>query len=432
MVSIMDSKDSKTRRSKYKEELNEILVSTTSFGKWVLIALVCGLVVGLAGVAFSKSMAAATSARAAHPWLIFTLPLGGLLIVFIYNLFDNANDKGTNLILSSVQTGNAVPIKMAPCIFLGTIITHLCGGSAGREGAALQLGGSISAFLGKFIHLNEADTKMITMCGMSACFAALFGTPMAAAIFPLEVVTVGVLHYSALVPCVISSFVAAGIARHFGIHPEAFYVSYIPRFEFKSAAIVILLGCLCAFVSIAFCLCLHTAGSLFKWYFRKPYIRVLAGSAILIAMTLLVGNQRFNGAGVNFIEGFFETETVFPPDFILKMIFTAVTLGCGFKGGEIVPTMYIGAAFGTLFGMLTGFAPSLCTACGIVAVFCGVTNSPLSSFLIAFELFGFDGMPFYLLVTAVADRLSGYYSLYGSQQLMHAKINLEFADNKPH
>lgn len=391
------------------------------FLKWTIISTLCGILIGLVGTAFSYSMSYVTNFRMAHPLIIFGLPLGGILIVFIYKLFKNENDTGTNLVLSSIQSGEEVPLRMAPCIFLSTVITHLFGGSAGREGAALQLGGSIGSSIGKLLHMIDNDRHIITMCGMSAAFSALFGTPMTAAIFPMEVVSIGIMQYRALIPCVISSLTANQVAFALGLHAETFFFSDIPAFSWKTGGIISILAACCALVSVLLCVSLHQATHIYQYIFKNTYLRIIAGGLIVIGLTLLVGHQAYNGAGMNYIEEFFQESYVFPAAFLLKILFTACTLGAGFKGGEIVPTLYIGAAFGCLFGMVSGFSTNLCTAVGMAAVFCGVTNSPISSLLLSFELFGYHGMPYYLLAVAVSYTLSGYFGLYSSQHLYMTK-----------
>ncbi len=399
--------------------------------KWALFALLSGILLGLVGSLFYYCMKYATETREAHPWLVLLLPLGGLLIVGAYRILHNEKDSGTNLVLSAIQSGEQIPLKMAPSIFIATVLTHLFGGSAGREGAALQLGGSIGNTLGRQFRFDEKDQHIMIMCGMSAAFSALFGTPMAAAIFSMEVVSVGIMHYSALVPCVISSLTAHGVALWLGIAPEQFLIAQIPGFTVQTAAQTALLAILCAGVSVLFCIALHSSERLYQKFFKNPYLRVAAGGVFVILLTLLVGNQDYNGAGMSVIARCFENECV-PYAFLLKILFTAVTLGAGFKGGEIVPSFFIGAAFGCLMGNLIGLSPALTAAIGMGAVFCGVTNCPITSLLICFELFGFEGMPYFLLSVSISYMLSGYYGLYRSQKIVYSKYKTEFINRKTH
>ena len=399
--------------------------------KWDIFAILVGTIVGLCGSAFYFGMSYVTFLRTAHPWLILLLPAGGLVIVGLYHLFHDEKDTGTNLVISAIHSGDELPFRMAPLIFVSTLITHLFGGSAGREGAALQMGGSIGNALGRLFRFDEKDKHVMIMCGMSAAFSALFGTPMAAAIFPMEMVSVGVMYYIALVPCVISSLVAHGIAVSFGVSNELFLIGEVPAFGILSSVKISVLAILCALVSILFCVILHQTGHLYKKLFKNPYLRVFAGGCLIVLLTCLVGSQSYNGTGINIIENCING-TVRPEAFLLKMIFTALTLGAGYKGGEIVPSFFTGAAFGCLFGNLLGFSPTLCTAVGMTSVFCGVTNSPITSLLISFELFGYDGMPYFLLATAFSYMLSGYFGLYHSQKIVYSKYKTNYINKATH
>ncbi len=414
-------------RHKIKHNAHRALVSL----KWIIFAIIVGVIVGLCGTAFYFSLSLVTVLRTQNIWLIFLLPLGGVGIVAMYHLLHDEKDTGTNLVISAIHSDEELPLRMAPLIFLSTLITHLFGGSAGREGAALQMGGSIGNALGKLFRFDDKDKHVMIMCGMSAAFSALFGTPMAAAILPMEMVSVGVMYYIALVPCVISSLVAHGIAYSFGVSNELFIIRSIPKFGIASSIEISILAILCALVSILFCVLLHKSEDLYKRFFANPYIRAIAGGCIIIVLTLLVGNQDYNGTGINIISHCING-TVRPEAFLLKMIFTALTLGAGYKGGEIVPSFFTGAAFGCLFGNLLAFSPTLCTAVGMTAVFCGVTNCPITSLLISFELFGYDGMPYFLLATALSYMLSGYFGLYRSQKIVYSKYKTNYINKATH
>lgn len=414
-------------KHKIKHNAHRALVSL----KWIIFAIIVGVIVGLCGTAFYFALSLVTVLRTQNTWLIFLLPLGGVGIVAMYRILHNEKDTGTNLVISAIHSDDELPLRMAPLIFVSTLITHLFGGSAGREGAALQMGGSIGNALGKLFRFDDKDKHVMIMCGMSAAFSALFGTPMAAAILPMEMVSVGVMYYIALLPCVISSLVAHGIAYSFGVSNELFLIHYIPKFTIVSAIEISILAILCALVSILFCVLLHKSEDLYKRFFANPYIRAIAGGCIIIVLTLLVGNQDYNGTGINIISHCING-TVRPEAFLLKMIFTALTLGAGYKGGEIVPSFFTGAAFGCLFGNLLGFSPTLCTAVGMTAVFCGVTNCPITSLLISFELFGYDGMPYFLLATALSYMLSGYFGLYRSQKIVYSKYKTNYINKATH
>lgn len=414
-----------------KKKLGQSAKSAGTSVKWVVFALITGLVVGSIATMFHFSISIATMVREKSPWVIFLLPIGGLIIVRCYRMVKDEKELSTNSVLSAIHSNEKLPLKMAPLIFVSTVITHLFGGSAGREGAALQLGGSIGNGLGALFHFDDDDKHIMIMCGMSAAFAALFGTPMAAAIFSMEVISVGIMQYSALVPCVIASLSAFSVAQAFGVGQELFLVTQVPNFTIFSATKVTILAVLCAVLSIAFCIMLHQTEHLYKKLFKNPYLRVIVGGCLIIVLTLLVGDQTYNGTGMHTIEEAMEGHVV-PYAFILKMIFTAITIGAGYKGGEIVPSFFIGATFGCLFGNVLGFAPDLCAAVGMASLFCGVTNCPITSLLISFELFGYEGMPYYLLAIAFSYMLSGYYGLYSSQRIMYSKYRTKYINRHSH
>lgn len=409
---------------KIKEKFTPARETALSFLRWLILAIITGFVVGGVGILFVKGLGLANTFRNAHTKIIFALPLAGLLIVFLYKISNYENDKGTNLVISTLQAKSQIPFRMAPLIFVSTILTHLFGGSAGREGAALQLGGSIGNQLGRWFHLKEEDTRMLVMCGMSAAFASIFGTPLAAVIFAMEVGSIGVMHYGAFVPCMFSALVASTFAQEMGCHAEAFTITESVDFALVPALLIVLLGILCACISMIFCKALHESGHLFRKYFPNAYLRVVVGSGIIIVLTLILHTTAYSGAGVNLIEEAFLGESP-RMAFLWKMVFTAVTLGVGFKGGEIVPSFCIGATFGCLFGSLVGLSPSLCAAVGMVSVFCGVTNSPITSLVIGFEMFGFDSMRYLLIGVAISYMLSGYTGLYSEQTITSSKLKLE-------
>ena len=400
--------------------------------KWLLISVGIGILIGSIASVFGHALTWANDFRNQHPVIILALPFAGILIVFLYRVSKNTDDRGTNMVISSIHSATGIPFRMAPLIFISTVLTHLCGGSAGREGAAIQLGGSIANRLGKIYNLNENNQRIIIMCGMSAGFAALFGTPMAAAIFALEVISIGIMHYSALVPCVTSAMIAHFVADFFKVKPESFTVAEIPPMEPVTFFKIVLFAGLIGGVSVLFCIFLHTTESIYKICFKNPYARIFAAGCIVILLTAVVGNTSYLGSGMGIIERIFHEGTTPNHTFLLKIIFTALTLGAGFKGGEIVPSFCIGAAFGCVVASLFGLPVTLVAACGMIGVFCGVTNCPITSLLISFELFGFEGMPYYLVTVAVSYMLSGYYGLYHSQKIMYSKTETNFVNTAAH
>lgn len=399
--------------------------------KWIVLSSITGAIIGVIASGFAKAITWATEFRIGHPMIIFGLPLGGLLIVGMYQLLREEKNSGTNLMINSVRSGHEIPLRITPLILISSVITHLFGGSSGREGAALQFGGSVGAYIANVLKLNEDDKKILILASMSAAFSALFGTPMAAALFPMEVISIGVMYYAALVPCVFASFMAQRIALFFSIHTIQipFPVTDVPAFYSSASLRILLLAVACALVGSLFCIALRYTDKFYEKYIKNRYIRVAVGGILVIALTFLVGNQDYLGLGTEMIHLSFD-EPVGLHVFFLKIVFTCVTLCAGFKGGEIVPSLFIGATLGSAMSLILGLPVDICTACGMVGVFCAVTNSPISSLLIAFELFGFDGMPYFCSVVAISYVLSGYYSLYSAQKIVYSKVTPKFIDRK--
>lgn len=422
----MDTK--KHHHDHWTDAVRGSISSARSLFKWLVLGCLIGAIVGTVGSLFAHVLLYVNNLRAAHPMIVLGLPLGGLVIVALYRGTKNTGDRGTNTVISSIHSGVKIPFRMAPLIFISTAITHLFGGSAGREGAALQLGGSIARKLGSALRMSDKSQRVMIMCGMSAGFSALFGTPLAATVFAMEVVSVGIIHYSALFPCVSAALIAHFIARAFRVPPEVFPVE-CATITLGGFFKIMLFAALAGLVSILFCVILHQAEHLYKKHLKNPYIRIAVAGVLVVAMSFLFGSE-YLGSGMGIIEHIFHhSEAVVPYAFLLKMIFTALTLGGGFKGGEIVPSLTIGAAFGSCMAALFGLPLELVAACGMVGVFCGVTNSPIASLLLAFELFGFSAMPYYLITVAVSYMISGRYGLYHAQKLMYDKTEPTFINS---
>ena len=411
-----------------KEELlikaKHSAVYASAFVKWTFFSLIVGSLGGAVGALFSHLISYVTKVRMANDWLLYLLPLGGVVIALIYHLF-KVEHKGTNDVFEAVRSEKQVPSSLAPAITLGAGITHILGGSAGKEGAALQLGGSIASVVSKVFRADEKDRHILTISGMAAVFAAVFGTPVGAAVFAVEVVSVGYVSLSALYPSFASALAAYVVALKLGVHPERFNVDIIPEISAEYLMKVLVLAVVVAVVSIVFCLAMKHSHTAFEKYIRNPYVRALVGGVIVIALTLAVGNRNYNGSGMHIIEGVFHGEDVSKWAFLFKIVFTAITIGSGFKGGEIVPTLFIGATLGYTMADVVGMPVAFCAAIGMVALFASVTNCPISTVFLAVELFGAEGLLYYALAIFVAFVLSGYFSLYTGQRIVFSKIKEE-------
>lgn len=408
-----------------EQKISSIERYTVTFIKWILIAAITGAIGGVIGSIFHLTVEFATEYRINNSYTLYLLPLGGLLIVFLYNLSRSQDQAGTNLVIDSVRKDGKVPATMAPLIFISTVITHLLGGSAGREGAALQLGGSIGSQIGNILGLDEKDMHLITLCGMSGVFSALFGTPLTATFFAMEVVSIGIIYYSSFIPCIVASIVAYGISLLFGLEPVRFTLNVIPDFTVENMIKVGILAVLCAIVSIIFCETLHKTNFLFGKYMKNSYLRIFVGGIIIVVLTLIVGCRDYNGAGMDIITNAINGNAKIEA-FVLKIIFTAITIGVGYKGGEIVPTFFVGATFGCIVGGFLGLDPGFGAAVGLVALFCGVVNTLISSIILSVELFGAQEIMLFSIACGVSYMLSGYYSLYSSQKIIYSKLKAEY------
>ena len=395
----------------------------------MFLAIIIGGIIGIVSSGFGHALSFVTTLRKEYSYLLFGLPVAGIIIVLLYKKFGK-DDGGTNQVFSTVRARDTVPATAAPLIFISTVLTHLTGGSAGREGAAIQLGGSIANQVGRLLKLDEEDTHVIVMCGMSAAFAALFGTPMAAAIFSLEVISVGVMYYTALMPCLIASLMAASVAGALGIHAEHFFEGFVPDMTIIFGMKIGLVVLTCSIVSILFCVILKMVGKVYSHWFENKYIRIVVAGLIIILLNLMLQTTDYMGAGTELIVQAVQFGKAKPLAFFWKLVLTALTMKAGFKGGEIVPSFCIDATLGCTMGQLLGFSPRLCAACGMIAFFCGVTNCPITSMLIAFELFGFEGMSYYLIAVAVSYATSGYYGLYKDQTIVYSKYKAKYVNRK--
>lgn len=395
-----------------------------AMAKWLTLAVIVGTVCGLTGTAFHMGIHEAEVLRTAHPWLLYCLPVAGLAIVGWYRLL-KAEGLGTNDVIEAVHHGKPLTILLLPAIFVGTMLTHLCGGSAGREGAALQMGGTVGRNVGRLFRLDDRDLRTATLCGMAAFFSALFGTPLAASVFAIVVISIGVLYHAAFIPCLTASLVAFWISVKLGVEPTRFTIT-APGFHAVTMVQVSILAVGCALVALIFCKILHGTEHLLKKRLPNPWLRVVVGGVAVIALTLLCGTRDYNGAGMSVITAAVEQGTVRPEAFLLKMIFTAVTLAAGFKGGEVVPSFFVGAAFGCAVGPLLGLPAGFAAAVGLVAVFCGVTNCPLASIFLSVELFGDGGLLYFAIACAISYVLSGYDGLYSSQTILYSKLKAQY------
>lgn len=407
-----------------KANLKSSLLYLKVLLRWTILSIIIGIIGGGLGSVFHIFIDKVTEFRVENTSIIFFLPAGGVLIAFLYKLFSSKGKIDTNRVIESIRKDKNIPFVMIPLIFISTIITHLLGGSAGREGAALQLGGSVGYNVGRLFKFDNIRMRIVVMTGMASVFSALFGTPITAAIFSVEVVTVGMLRYGGLLPCVISSITAYFISRLFGLTGVHFTNVLIESFTAISFLKVAILSVLCALVSILFCSSIKKCEHIMDKLIKDSYLRGFVGGFIIIALTLLLNTYDYNGAGMDVIAGAINGETkTFA--FLLKILFTAITISAGFKGGEIVPAFFIGSTFGCAVAPILGIDSGFAAAIGFVAIFCGVVNCPLASIILSIEVFGTEGLLFFALACGITYLMSGSFSLYDSQRFAYSKIDDE-------
>lgn len=389
--------------------------------KFLVICVLLGLVGGTIGAGFFHSISLVTSLRLSHGWLICLLPVASLSIVFIYKKL-GISGMGTKNILESADGENTLSSKLPLGIFVTATISHLLGASVGREGAALQIGGGAATFFATKFHLSDTQRQILVRAGMSAVFAAVFGTPLAAFFFALEIVCVGKIHIKSVLPCAITSVLGYITALLFGIHPERFNLSFVPEFSLEISWKIAILTFLTAILSVGFCHALRYSSKFAKRLIENEYLRIAIGGIIILVLTILIGSQDYNGAGFNVIERIFQSDldpasiSFSPFAFLMKLIFTCICVAFGFKGGEIVPTLFIGATFGALVATLTGLPVDFGAALGMVLLFSGVTNCPLASIALGFELFSGTGFFHFIPTVIICFLLSGKISLYSAQK----------------
>ncbi|MBQ8237999.1 MAG: chloride channel protein [Oscillospiraceae bacterium] len=407
----------------FRERVAPVQQHAKAFLKWSLLGILMGCLGGPIGAVFHHVLHFVTHLRGENTWLVWLLPVGGLLSVGVYFIFGMMKNRGTNQLIDAVLHEDSVSPRVAPVIFIVTAITHLFGGSAGREGAALQLGGSVGSTLAKLLKLDKDERTVLTMSGMSAVFAGLFGTPLTACVFVLEFTSVGRIFTPALVPCFLSALTAWEAAQKMGVHAETYLLTTALPIDLTTAWQLTVLAVLVAILGVIMCRTFHGAEHLAAKQIRNPWLRITLGGAIVAAMTWIAGDHRFNGAGMDMALKAVAGEADWY-SFAVKLLFTTVTLAAGFKGGEIVPTFCIGATFGCVVGGWLGMDPGVAAALGMVGLFCSGTNATLASIILSIELFGTANLYLFAFMCVVTYLLAGQSSLYGSQIMKYDNVSM--------
>jgi len=408
--------------------------------RWTVIIIPIAITIGSSVALFLWLLDAVTHIRWANPWLLFLLPVGGIIITWVYKKFGGASEKGNNLIMDEIHTpGGGVPRRMAPLVLFGTLATHLFGGSAGREGTAVQMGGSIAAMFGNWFGLQKADMGIVLMAGIAAGFGAVFGTPLTGTIFAMEVLAIGRLQYDALLPCLVAAVIGDASCTAWGIHHTQYHilfssssVVYLPQFlriDVLLLVKVIIAGIAFGLASFLFAEMVHR----FKYQFQKRikiwWLIPVTGAVIIILLTYILGTRDYLGLGVTAnspravtIVSAFKPSGADTFSWFWKMLFTAITLSCGFKGGEVTPLFFIGAALGNTLAVMFGAPVDLFAGIGFIAVFAGATNTPLACTIMGVELFGGQHILYFAVACFTAYFFSGHSGIYSAQRIAVPKI----------
>lgn len=406
--------------------------------KWFLLVIPVAAFVGSMVALFLWLLDLATKYRWEHPWLLYLLPLAGVAVVALYRFRGKNADAGNNLIMDEIhKPGGGIPFRMAPFVLITTVITHLFGGSAGREGTAVQIGGSLAAYVGKKLKLSPSDLRILLMTGIAAGFGAVFGTPVAGTIFALEVLTIGRIKYDALLPCFMAAVLADVVCMMYGIHHTQYRIAYqlvaeqsFPYFRFEPYLLMIaaMAGVCFGMAGFLFAELSHSIKSLSNKYIKYKLLTPVLGGIIVVALTWLTGTSDYLGLGVTTPSGegisivnAFKAGGADSFSWLWKIVFTAVTLSTGFKGGEVTPLFFIGATLGNTLAMMTGAPVDLLAGLGFIAVFAAATNTPLACTLMGIELFGGEHVVYYAIACFVAYYFSGHSGIYSSQRIAVSK-----------
>lgn len=415
----------------------KLFVRIFNLSKSLVLVIPVAVTTGLIVAFFLWLLDFVTTLRWNNTWLIYLLPLSGVLITLIYQSYGKGTEAGNNLIINEIHesTDDGVPLKMAPLIIFTTVFTHLFGGSAGREGTALQIGGSIASYFSRIIKLSSGDNKVLLMAGIAAGFGAVFGTPVAGGVFALEVLSVGIIKYAGLLPCLFAAFLADLVCTACGVFHTQYQVAYVGShsslnvsFDMILLIKVVLSSILFGLVAILFVKFSEIIKKMSNNFIRNKLLIPIIGGGLVVAISYLLGTSDYLGLSVSSykvacvsIVSAFKEDGAETFSWLWKLLLTAITLNMGFKGGEVTPLFFIGATLGNTLAVLLGCPIDLLAGLGFIAVFAAATNTPLASIILGIELFGSENVLYYAISCIVAYYFSGDYTIYHAQRVKVSK-----------
>lgn len=392
--------------------------------KWVFWGSLIGAASGSTSALLLNVNDLLTDTRMDNPWLVFLLPVGGLVIGFLFKYFGNDADKGNNLIYEHIHHGfGKIPLLMGPIVFVSTFLTHLFGGSTGREGAAIQMGGSIVEAVVRLFKIDRIDRKLLLMSGISGGFGSAFGAPLSGTIIGMEVASLGKLKYEALIPCLTASYVGHLVTMAWGVEHEHHVIQSVPGLTLSVLLKVVILSIIFSLVSVLYSTLRHGIQKLSEKHLKDHRVSAFIGGLAIVALVYILGTRDYLGRGLPILNRSFE-KPVAPFAFLAKLVFTAITMGTGFRGGEVIPLFFMGATLGNALTPITGLPLSFMAALGMVSVFCGATNIPLTCFIFSIEAFDGKGAEFFLLACLISYIFSGNHGVWPAQKIYEPKSRL--------